>query len=521
MTGAEHMTSLRLHDLLARAAARHGDRPALTDDDVTLTYAQLWDRVEGFGLALSATGLRRGERVAVLLEKRVETVVACLGVSVADGVLVPVNPLLRPRQVAHVVADCEPSAIVTTPERYALHREALSGLQAIIVGDSAPEGGPDGAGTVAWEDLVGGTAIDPVGRVDSDPAAIFYTSGSTGRPKGVVVSHRNLIVGGESVASYLGNGPDDRILAVLPLSFDAGFSQLTTGFTAGAHVFLVNYLLPGDVVRICAERQITGLTCVPPLWAQLVRQSWPSEATSSLRYFASTGGKVPASLLGRLRETFPDADPYLMYGLTEAFRSTFLPPAELDRRPGSIGQAIPNADVSVLRPDGTECDAGEHGELVHRGPLVALGYWNDERATAQRFRPVPSRAPGCRPDVAVWSGDIVVRDEDGYLYFVGRQDEMIKTSGYRVSPTEVEEAALDSGLVEEAVAFGEEDDVLGQRIVLVVGAGDRPLPDAAEVQAALREVLPLYMVPSRVVVAERLPRSPNGKLDRATLRDEV
>ena len=194
------------------------------------------------------------------------------------------------------------------------------------------------------------------------------------------------------MSQYLDNDEDDVILAVLPLSFDAGFSQLTTAFTVGAHVVLMNYLLARDVVRLCAKHQVTGLTCVPPLWIQLTEQEWPAEATQSMRYFANTGGRMPRSTLAKLREIFPQAAPYLMYGLTEAFRSTYLDPAEVDRRPDSIGKAIPNAEILVVRPDGTPCEPGEEGELVHRGALVAMGYWNDPERTAERFRP-PRAAP--------------------------------------------------------------------------------------------------------------------------------
>ena len=353
-------------------------------------------------------------------------------------------------------------------------------------------------------------------------AAIFYTSGSTGRPKGVVLSHRNLIAGAESVSSYLDNRPDDVVLSALPLSFDAGFSQLTTAFNVGAHVILTNYLVPGDVVRLCARHGVTGMTGVPPLWMQLADQRWPAEASQSLRYFANTGGRMPKATLDRLRAHFPGARPYLMYGLTEAFRSTYLDPEEVDRRPDSIGKAIPDAEILVVRPDGTPCAAGEEGELVHRGALVAMGYWNDPVRTAERFRPVPGRAADWRhPEMAVWSGDAVVADDDGFLYFVGRQDDMIKTSGYRVSPTEVEEAAYDTGLVKDAVALGVEDPRLGQRIMLVVA----PLaPDGfepAHMLAEMRRELPLYMVPSELRVLDEVPRSPNGKFDRARLRAEV
>jgi acyl-CoA ligase (AMP-forming) (exosortase A-associated) len=329
-------------------------------------------------------------------------------------------------------------------------------------------------------------------------------------------------VGAESVSHYLGNSAEDVILAALPLSFDAGFSQLTTAFAVGAHVVLVNYLLPGDVVRLCAAHGVTGLTCVPPLWSQLAEQRWPEEAARSLRYFANTGGRMPRPLLVRLRQVFPHAQPFLMYGLTEAFRSTYLDPAEVDRRPDSIGKAIPNAEVLVLRQDGTECEPGEPGELVHRGALVSLGYWNDPDRTAARFRPVPARGDGAPiPELAVWSGDSVVRDEGGFLYFVGRADEMIKTSGYRVSPTEVEEVVHATGMVRDAVALGVDDARLGQRIVLVVSPADGQELDTKVLLGRLRQDLPLYMVPSEVTVLRELPRSPNGKYDRARLRSSL
>jgi acyl-CoA synthetase (AMP-forming)/AMP-acid ligase II len=283
----------------------------------------------------------------------------------------------------------------------------------------------------------------------------------------------------------------------------------------------MNYLLPGDVPRLCARHGVTGLTSVPPLWIQISEQSWPEEARSSLRYFANTGGRMPKQVLEKLRELFPSAKPFLMYGLTEAFRSTYLDPSEVDRRPESIGKAIPNAEILVVRPDGSLCDPGEEGELVHRGPHVALGYWNDPIRTAERFRPVPGRdAPWRTPEVAVWSGDAVTTDDEGFLYFVGRKDEMIKTSGYRVSPTEIEEVAYSTGLVRDAVALGVEDATLGQRVLLAVAPAAQDF-DADALLEELKSRLPLYMVPHSVVVRDAIPRSPNGKFDRAALREEL
>ena len=288
-------------------------------------------------------------------------------------------------------------------------------------------------------------------------------------------------------------------------------------------VVLVNFLLPADIIKACARHRVTGLTAVPPLWIQIADRPWPVEARESLRYFANTGGRMPKTTLDSLRVTFPTAKPYLMYGLTEAFRSTYLDPAEVDRRPDSIGKAIPNAEILVVRPDGSVCDAGEEGELVHRGALVALGYWNDPERTAVRFRPVPGRGsePWRAPELAVWSGDTVMADSDGYLYFVGRSDDMIKSSGYRISPTEIEEAVYDTGLVRDVVAFGIEDDDLGQRIVVMATAPAGEALDCAEIQNRLRTQVPLYMLPSEILERDELPRSPNGKFDRNLLRSEL
>jgi acyl-CoA synthetase (AMP-forming)/AMP-acid ligase II len=287
-------------------------------------------------------------------------------------------------------------------------------------------------------------------------------------------------------------------------------------------VVLVNYLLPEDVIRLGAKHKVTGLTVVPPLWIQLTERPWPREAAQSMRYFANTGGRMPKATLDKLRSIFPTAKPYLMYGLTEAFRSTYLDPAEVDRRPDSIGKAIPNAEILVVRADGTLCNPGEQGELVHRGPLVTLGYWKDPQRTAERFKPTPAREDGfCMPEMAVWSGDVVVRDEEGFLYFVGRKDEMIKTSGYRISPSEIEEVAYDTGRVGDAVALGVDDPKLGQHIVLFVSPLDGKALDPGALLEEFKRQVPLYMVPHRIIVRPALPRSPNGKFDRNLLRAEL
>jgi acyl-CoA ligase (AMP-forming) (exosortase A-associated) len=512
----------QLHQIVAESARRRAHSPALSFKDSTVTYEELWDDVVAFAAGLEQLGLHRSERVAVYLDKRIETVTSIFGTSAAGGVFVPVNPVLKPKQVAYILDDCSVRVLVTTAERLELLSEELgqTSVEHVVVLGDAREAA-DGLELHTWDSFLGTGPIAEPDVIDVDMAAILYTSGSTGKPKGVVLSHRNVVTGAASVSQYLGNHEDDVILAALPLSFDAGFSQLTTAFTVGAHVVLVNYLLARDVVRLCAKHQITGLTCVPPLWIQLTEQEWPAEATRSMRYFANTGGRMPRSTLGKLRAIFPHAKPYLMYGLTEAFRSTYLDPAEVDRKPDSIGKAIPNTEILVVRPDGTRCDPGEEGELVHRGALVAMGYWNDPERTAERFKPVPGRGGGITTtELAVWSGDVVKADEDGFLYFVGRKDEMIKTSGYRVSPMEIEEVVYGTGLVRDAVALGVEDPRLGQRIVLIVSPANGQL-DSDQLLGELRRQLPLYMVPSDVIVRSELPRSPNNKFDRNLLRQEL
>lgn len=521
MTNHSHL----LHELVLHAAERDGAARALTAGTETRGYAELADEVVRFASGVSALGLARSERVAIYLEKRLESVIAMFGTTLAGGVFVPVNPLLKAEQVAHILSDCNVRVLVTSPERIAGLGEAIRpchDLQHIIlVGARTAAQEHGGVTHHHWTDFERGSCT-PHRVIDTDMAAILYTSGSTGRPKGVVLSHRNMVAGAKSVAHYLGNHAQDTLLAALPLSFDAGLSQLTTAFHVGARVVLLNYLMPRDVLRTLAAERVTGLTAVPPLWIQLAQLDWPDSIGAHLRYIANTGGRMPRETLMSLRARLPRVKPYLMYGLTEAFRATYLPPEEVDRRPDSIGHAIPNNEVMILREDGSPCAPNEPGELVQRGALVALGYWNDPEKTAERFRPLPAalRPHGLvMPEIAVWSGDTVRADEDGYLYFVGRRDEMIKTSGYRVSPTEVEEIAYATKLVGECAAFGVPHRTLGEAIVLVATPAAGEL-DADALLAELRRRCPAYQVPARIALSSTpLPRNPNGKIDRKLLAE--
>ncbi|HEY0587823.1 MAG TPA: acyl-CoA ligase (AMP-forming), exosortase A system-associated [Pseudoduganella sp.] len=511
-----------VHEFIFHSATRSPQAEALVSGARRLDYAELAGLVRAARDALLAHGLGMGERVAVYMEKNVENVAAMFGAAAAGGAFVPVNPLLKPEQVAYILADCNVRVLVTSVDRLRLLGDALAHCRdlklVVAVGAGVPAAVP-GVQVLGWDAALasGQAAPAPHRVIDGDLAAILYTSGSTGKPKGVVLSHRNLVAGAKSVASYLENTPADRLLAVLPLSFDYGLSQLTTAFHAGATAVLINHLLPRDVLNAVVAEKITGLAAVPPLWIQLAPLPWPADCT--LRYLTNSGGAMQRPTLDALRAALPNARPFLMYGLTEAFRSTYLPPEELERRPDSMGKAIPNAEVAVLRPDGSECAPGEPGELVHRGALVSLGYWNDPAKTAERFKPIAPRHYGLPlTELAVWSGDTVRKDEDGFLYFISRNDEMIKTSGYRVSPTEVEEVVYARDQVAEAAALGVKHPALGQAIVVVALPREGVALTASDLLAALKPHLPAYMLPQKVVIAEAsLPRNPNGKIDRKLL----
>lgn len=520
--------STLLHDLIEQSACKYPDAQALLFKDKIVTYENLAQQVRLVASGIRDIGLARSERVAIYLPKHIETVISFFSVSRAGGVFVPVNPILKPKQVAHILCDCNARILITNKTRYELLKDSIPDchdLQTIILIDSddSTTRHYSQVNIVSWKHVssVGGEFTSEK-TIDTDMASILYTSGSTGKPKGVVLSHRNMITGAYSVSEYLGNNPDDRLLAVLPFSFDYGFSQLSTAFCTGASVALMDYLLPRDVIKAVARYKITGLAAVPPLWIQLAQLQWDDAASDSLRYITNSGGAIPGSIIRILQNKLSGISIYLMYGLTEAFRSTYLPPEQLEQRPDSIGKAIPNAEVLVVREDGSICDPGEPGELVHRGSLVAMGYWNDEEKTAERFRSPPGVDPSIKiKETAVWSGDTVRMDEEGYLYFIGRQDDMIKTSGYRTSPTEIEEIVYGTGLVDQAAAIGVPHPVMGQAIVVIVTtpAGTDSV-DTEQVLSQCKQNLPAYMVPAMICVKDEMPRNPNGKIDRKILLEE-
>ncbi|SHN53557.1 acyl-CoA ligase (AMP-forming), exosortase A-associated [Erythrobacter sanguineus] len=449
-----------------------------------------------------------GARVASWAAKGEVTCLLPLAAARAGLVHVPVNPLLKRAQVAHILGDSGARLLIGTGSR----------LASLEPGDLPPGCAAMGENEALASAEAAGRELGPSQADPADVAAILYTSGSTGRPKGVMLSHANMWLGAVSVAHYLGLARDDVTLAVLPLSFDYGQSQLFSTWYAGGCVVPLDFLFPKDVAKACAKHQVTTLAAVPPLWVQLTEIDWPEETRAPLRRLTNSGGALTLDLVKALRGLFPQANLFPMYGLTEAFRSTFLDPALVDSHPTSMGKAIPFAEILVINDAGQVAADNEEGELVHCGPLVAQGYWQDAARTAERFRPAP--AASAYGGTAVWSGDRVRRDADGLLYFAGRRDAMIKSAGNRISPQEIEEAALGTGLVAEAVALGVSDARLGQAVHLVVRGSDDTTAQA-ELPKRLQRELPNFMQPQHIHWREAMPLNPNGKIDRTALQNEL
>ena len=485
------------------------DAPALILRDRVLTYQDLRQRISVLAKWLQQQVPDRGARVASWAAKGELTCLMPLAAARAGLIYVPVNPLLKHAQVAHILGDSGASLLVGNAARIASLEEPDVPPGCRIMDELAVW-----AEIEALTDGLLASVQDAAGL-----AALLYTSGSTGRPKGVMLSHSNLWLGAVSVANYLDLAPDDVVLAVLPLSFDYGQNQLLSAWRAGGCVVPLDYLTPRDVIKACARYSVTTLAAVPPLWVQLVEQSWPQDAVAAMRRLTNSGGALTPELVKQLRGLFPAARLFPMYGLTEAFRSTFLDPALVDTHPTSMGKAIPFAEVLVVDDQGQIAQDGVEGELVHCGPLVGLGYWRDDKRTTERFRPAP--AGSHYGGLAVWSGDRVRRDADGLLYFVGRRDAMIKSAGNRISPQEVEDAARATGLVAEAIAIGVPDPRLGQAVHLVVRAAADADKAVEALPALLAKELPNFMRPQQIHWRAVMPLNPNGKIDRTALAVEL
>jgi len=523
-----------VHELIRDSAQSTPNAIALQVKSCQLSYQALNQAVQQIAYSYSALNIKQGDRIGLYLAKTIENVSCTFACSIVGAVFVPINPVLKAPQVEHILNDCQITCLATNKARLKalipiLHK--LPHLTQLIITDAncaevqviqpsitLP--------VISWTDFLSLKNKDirsTIKQHSNDLAAILYTSGSTGKPKGIMLSHENIVLGAKSVAQYLQSSNKDKVLAVLPLSFDYGLNQLTSSFLVGAQCILLDYLFANDVIKAIEEHQITALAAVPPLWSQLSKAKWPEQKAKSLRYFTNSGGVLAPSILEKLRDVMPKAKPYLMYGLTEAFRSTYLDPDEIDNKVGSIGKAIPNSEILVIDAKGRECLAGEIGELVHIGPLVSLGYWQNTQATMKRFKFPPVQAKNIgKENLAVYSGDFVKRDSEGFLYFISRQDEMIKTSGYRISPAEVEEVITTSNKVLQTCVIGIEHKELGQGILAFVTLNNQQ-GNLIEFEKLLlkhcQNKLANYMIPKHIITLTDLPYNANGKVDRQLLKE--
>ena len=516
-----------IHEFLARTAERLPDKTALICGEERWTYRALEHASDAAARLFRSMGLERGGRVVIFLDNSVETVISLYGALKAGGVFVVLDGSMKSKKLEAIVRDANPALLVAAREKAGVVADALNGaehdLRVIWVGEARlPDRFAEGA--AFWKEAIPdfrhADSVAPLcapGQeapcsIDSDLAALIYTSGSSGRPKGVMVSHLNMVSAARSVIRYIGNRQDDIIINVLPLSFGYGLYQVLMSVMFGGTVILErSFLYPVTFLERMERERATGFPLVPTIAALLIKLTDLGRYDlRSLRYLTNAAAALPVEHIRKLRSLFPGARLFSMYGLTECKRVSYLAPEELDRRPASVGKAIPNCEVLVLNEAGQEAAAGEVGELVVRGSHVACGYWNAPELTARTFR--PGGQPGER---LLYSGDLFTRDDEGFLYYVGRKGELIKTRGERVSPREVENVLHEMNGVLEAAVIGLPDDVLGQAVTvcLVCSSGLQE----RDVMRFCADRLEHFMVPRHVLFFPSLPKCLNGKIDKKQL----
>jgi len=506
-----------VQDFLESSADRLPDKEALVCAGRRLSYAQIERQANQLANALRARGLQRGERVVLYLPNSVELVVGIFAALKAGGVFVVVNPGVGPEKLAYIVDNCQASGLISWSAR----AEAIAALAsqsphvktAVLVQSDKARALP--GGVLDWESLLAGESDArpaPV-NIDLDLACLIYTSGSTGDPKGVMSDHSNVVFAVNSITTYLENREDDVVMDVLPLSFDYGLYQLLMVFRFGGRLVLEQgFAYPAEIMKRVAEERVTGFPGVPTLYSMLLSMDLSHFDLSSLRYLTNTAAALPTDHILRLRDKFPNARLFSMYGLTETKRTLYLPPEELQRRPDSVGIAIPGTEVWLEAEDGRRLPTGETGELVVRGRHVMRGYWGDAQASAARFRAGP--IPGER---LCYTGDLFRMDAEGFLYFVARRDDIIKSRGEKVSPREVENVLYRLPGVQAAAVIGVPHPVLGQAIKAFVVQNGAGLTEA-DVIRHCRTQLEDFMVPRVVEFCEALPMTTSGKIKKTGLR---
>jgi len=496
-----------LSDLLFQQRDNRTSHIALIDGQHRITYAELIHQIGRFAAMLQARGVQRGDHIAIFLQRSVESVVALFAVWSLGAVVVIINDVLKNRQVNYIIDHSEASFLITdTRLRTSLTEVPLSADRILTVDAEKPAD----------------QQFTPSRVIGADLALIIYTSGSTGMPKGIMLSHNNLISGAHIITDYLHLTQDEIIISLLPFSFDYGLNQLLTALLVGGTLVIQRSVLPADICNTLNRERVTGMGAVPMLWQQLAGGRSPFIKTQfpHLRYITNTGGRMPESITKLFRQAHPHIQIYLMFGLTEAFRSTYLPPDQVDVRPSSIGKAIPNVELLVLNERGELCKPGEEGELVHRGANIAMGYWKDPENTAKRFRPAPfQQGKGGQPEIAVYSGDYVKTDEEGYIYFIGRKDQMIKSHGMRVSPEEIEDCIFASHMAAHVVAFSVPLDEVKSSIVIALVPSDLGSFSQKELHLYCKMQMPEYMRPDIIWTLERFPETSSGKPDRVRLQE--
>jgi acyl-CoA ligase (AMP-forming) (exosortase A-associated) len=483
------------------------EKVAIVDGQLRITYHELLERSYSMASLFKETGITKGDLVAIYLRRSLESVIALFATYLAGGVAVVISEVLRPRQINYILEHSGASLLVTdSRQRHYLPTPAIEEQRIIHIDEVHPSGRLFSPDTIIGPDL----------------ANIIYTSGSTGLPKGIMLSHDNLLSGAKIVSDYLKLTEQDRIISLLPFSFDYGLNQLLTALFVGGTLIIQRSLFPADICSSLQKEYVTGMAGVPMLWLQLIKSHSPFTRTTftNLRYITNSGGRLPEEAVRLIRKSHPCVQIYLMYGLTEAFRSTYLPPDQVDAHPSSIGKAIPNVEILVMHEEGRLCREGEVGELVHRGANISMGYWRDPESTERIFRPNPFQKTGQGyKETVVFSGDLVKADQEGYLYFVGRKDQLIKSHGFRVSPEEIEAWIFSSSLVSSVVAFAVHRDEVDSDIVAAVIPQEPATFKEEHLYEFCKLEMPEYMRPNIILCLDQFPQTSSGKPDRCKIKE--
>lgn len=511
---------MQLEEFLEQTAARTPDKVALICGSRQLTYREIETEANQLAHGLIARGVQRGDRVVLFLDNCVEAAIGVWAVLKAGAVFVMANPTTKPDKLTYLLNNSRAVCIIGQSKRLrsceSIWSETPHLRNVVVVGDTEDVADCTHPLT-GWSDLIAENSdnVTPPAKrcIDVDLAALVYTSGSTGNPKGVMVTHANMVAANRSISTYLCNTADDVVINVLPLSFDYGLYQwLMCCNFGGTLVLEKSFTYPHAVLERIVKLGVTGFPIVPTIVAILLQMDLKKYDLSKLRYFSNTGAAFPVEHITTLRKLLPDVTIYSMYGLTECKRVSYLPPEEIDRRTDSVGIAMPNCETMILDDDGRELGPNEVGELVVRGSNVMKGYWEAPELTAQRLK--SGRIPH---EMWLCTGDLFRSDEDGFLYWVGRKDDIIKSRGEKVSPREVEDVLHQHPQIAEAAVVGVEDDVLGQAVRAVVRLQSEAEVSVRDVQSHCRSFLEDFMVPQQVEFREVLPRTANGKIDKKVL----